>query len=358
MERPEYNHIGIWLSEKCLKLSKRTFGSMKDRIYWIDYLKAFTMFLVVLGHSGLDNDSIIKSWIYGFHMPLFIFVSGYFVKKSRPILVELKNDIRNLCVPYLFFSVFLIPFFYFIQEITGGLNVDNPLLYIGKRLLMDDYYHCGPIWFLGALLVIKTICNAGLGIIEKGLRDIFVIKSNICIIVSIIVLFVCGNIFDLHVLSATSAFALLPYYITGALCPKLINKIESESCFVYALIGLVIYSTISMFNMGIDYDQLKFGCNIFVTYIEGFLGCFSITLLFSCFSMYKIEILVDMGMNTLTILGFHSIFIQIFRFIYKRSVLEAIPLWYLFAISIVSFMACYGISQLIMRICPQVIGRK
>ena len=55
---------------------------MKQRIYRYDNVKALLIFLVVLGHMTTDyvSDSHIVRWttlwIYTFHMPAFIFVSG------------------------------------------------------------------------------------------------------------------------------------------------------------------------------------------------------------------------------------------------------------------------------------------
>ena len=141
---------------------------MKERIYWVDYLKAFAMFLVVLGHSGIDESSILKSWIYGFHMPLFVFMSGYFISSPRPIIKELKKDFKTLVVPYLFFSLFLIPFYYVVQRLSGVHISSSMFTYIPSRLLMDDYYHCGPIWFLGALLIIKVSFNSVQAVLQNG----------------------------------------------------------------------------------------------------------------------------------------------------------------------------------------------
>ena len=55
---------------------------MKTRIYKYDNVKAFLIFLVVIGHMTTDyvSDSHmvrwITLWIYCFHMPAFIFISG------------------------------------------------------------------------------------------------------------------------------------------------------------------------------------------------------------------------------------------------------------------------------------------
>lgn len=58
----------------------------KERDYFFDNLKAVLIFLVVLGHFLLPIHGesvlvVVKRLIYVFHMPLFVFVSGYFAKK-------------------------------------------------------------------------------------------------------------------------------------------------------------------------------------------------------------------------------------------------------------------------------------
>lgn len=55
------------------------------RIQWPDLLKAFAIILVVIGHVVSTYDSRgynapIALWIYSFHMPLFMMLSGMFFK--------------------------------------------------------------------------------------------------------------------------------------------------------------------------------------------------------------------------------------------------------------------------------------
>ena len=53
---------------------------MKQRLEYIDILRGFAIFLVVLGHvlehAGLKNGFLFH-FIYSFHMPLFICISGF-----------------------------------------------------------------------------------------------------------------------------------------------------------------------------------------------------------------------------------------------------------------------------------------
>ena len=80
---------------------------MKTREFLFDNYRAFLIVLVVLGHfiepsytetAYLTN---LKYFIFAFHMPAFIFISGYFaVKKSSP-----GKLVQKLLVPYLIFEV-------------------------------------------------------------------------------------------------------------------------------------------------------------------------------------------------------------------------------------------------------------
>lgn len=69
----------------CLKVKE---SEASGRIQKWDILKFFLIFLVVLGHfcelymRNSENLQILRYWIYSFHMPLFIFVTGLFAKKN------------------------------------------------------------------------------------------------------------------------------------------------------------------------------------------------------------------------------------------------------------------------------------
>ncbi len=60
--------------------------TMAKRDSFFDALKGVLIFLVVLGHmlelnkATSDTSVVLWDFIYLFHMPLFIFVSGYFSK--------------------------------------------------------------------------------------------------------------------------------------------------------------------------------------------------------------------------------------------------------------------------------------
>ncbi len=73
----------------------------KRRDYLYDNYKAFLIFLVVIGHfiepAYMNNNFLytLKWFIFAFHMPAFIFISGYFSKRELP----LKDLVCKLAVP-------------------------------------------------------------------------------------------------------------------------------------------------------------------------------------------------------------------------------------------------------------------
>ena len=75
---------------------------MSERVLYIDKLKGFLILLVVIGHIGYANCTtmtVVNDLIYSFHMPFFIFLSGFVVSYITP-----RKLIKKL-VGY------LIPFF-------------------------------------------------------------------------------------------------------------------------------------------------------------------------------------------------------------------------------------------------------
>ena len=80
-----------------------------NRQTWIDELKGFAIFLVVLGHMPYVSDTIIlKHMIYSFHMPLFFLLAGCTAAISAnrySNYVFLKNRFISLLIPYIVWSI-------------------------------------------------------------------------------------------------------------------------------------------------------------------------------------------------------------------------------------------------------------
>lgn len=78
-----------------------------QRINWIDWGKAFAIYLVVLGHllSETGVEGKIHDFIYLFHMPFFFFISGLLFKIKENNIREMFSRIwHSLIIPYIFLN--------------------------------------------------------------------------------------------------------------------------------------------------------------------------------------------------------------------------------------------------------------
>ena len=88
------------------------------RMDWVDVARAYGMFLVFYGHFvetvykfGNEPALLQEKLIYAFHMPLFIFISGFLAKIELPRLVPfLKKQTLTRLLPFLTLSVLIFPF--------------------------------------------------------------------------------------------------------------------------------------------------------------------------------------------------------------------------------------------------------
>lgn len=126
-----------------------------NRIITLDIAKAICIILVVIGHYMPDNSPmwyvVLNRVIYSFHMPLFMFASGYIyiaTKKEMTYITFIKKKVKRLLIPYLTTSIIVIG----IKLLTQShMSVDNPVeLFSFVRIFY--YPEAGYfLWFIWAL---------------------------------------------------------------------------------------------------------------------------------------------------------------------------------------------------------------
>lgn len=125
-----------------------------QRISWLDVARALGIFLVVFGHveRGLQTAGILdpEVWgkvdfmIYTFHMPLFFFLSGMNVMRSRERPGFFHKRVKAIMVPYFVFSL-----------LQGGIQIVMSGQTNGSLepwdLAMIPFSPISPYWFLYVL---------------------------------------------------------------------------------------------------------------------------------------------------------------------------------------------------------------
>ena len=126
---------------------------MPKRIEYLDIARGIGILLVVLGHNDFASLSpFFHQVIYSFHIPLFFFLSGYFINTAQSFLDYSKKRFHAVLKPYLF-TIFLI---YFASVSFEKMGFQNAMLRIVKALYGSiDYIDWAQLWFLPNLFVVS-----------------------------------------------------------------------------------------------------------------------------------------------------------------------------------------------------------
>ena len=105
----------------------------KQRDYWYDNAKAFLIICVVVGHLANGTFSTATNWvvdlqrfIYVFHMPAFMIISGRFAKK-RVDTGDWATVISKMIVPYIIFQTAFLVLYSALNATPSKFNYFNPL---------------------------------------------------------------------------------------------------------------------------------------------------------------------------------------------------------------------------------------
>ncbi len=225
-------------SQQVIPAAKNT---NKERIYLFDNIKFILIILVVVGHFAnvfCDRYPSFKSvylFIYIFHMPLFIFISGMFHRN-----INIKEKVLMFC--FLGYTEKLLRF---LVSIIG--NKKNPN--------MDVFEDNGLPWFM--------FCMAAFILFTYLTRDI---NKMYLLCFSIVLMLAAG--YDKEIgdfLYLSRIFVFYPYYILGTMTrPEMIMKINRNKIFKFASIIIFVMALAACFHfldMSYNLRQFYTGCH-------------------------------------------------------------------------------------------------
>ncbi|MEL7566584.1 MAG: CapA family protein [Dehalobacterium sp.] len=194
---------------------------VKERSMYWDNIKGILIFLVTLGHFlwnywGLGLAGSLVTFIYLFHMPAFIFVSGFFSKSDHSRSME---SLFKLGVIYIIFNTAIMIFSFV-------------LLNTSFQLITPSY----SFWFLISLIIWRLTIKY-----IEGIKNILLIS----VIVAIFVGF-WSDITNVIAISRTIVF--FPFFIVGykLSTKKSYNFINNRKQINYFKGGLLLLYTICL----------------------------------------------------------------------------------------------------------------
>ena len=138
---------------------------MSKRIEYIDIAKGIGILLVVLGHNDFEVISVFaQRLIYSFHMPLFFFLSGYFLNTAIPFFEFIKKRSNTLLKPFLF-TVLLI---YFTSVSFEKMGFNTAITRTVKSLYGSGHYlDWVQLWFLPHLFAVSLYAFLFIALVSK-----------------------------------------------------------------------------------------------------------------------------------------------------------------------------------------------
>mgnify|MGYP001033522423 FL=1 len=167
-------------------------GQAAERDYQFDNIRLLLIFFVVFGHllESFAIGSLLYRFIYSFHMPVFIFINGYFAK------FDPKKTLLSLLLPYLLFQVL---YFFFYAALYHNGNGFSDLQFTTPCWLL--WYLVAPIAYQLILPFISTENKAAQGAILLASVAVSLLSG-------------CGQGFG-YFLSLSRIFAFLPFFVAG-----------------------------------------------------------------------------------------------------------------------------------------------
>ena len=207
----------------------------KQRDPWFDNAKMALIMLVVLGHSwtllplnltdgGSSTSTQVDTWLYNFlyawHIPAFVIVTGYLSKSFEYTRVRMWNLFTTVAVPYVIFEGVYALY----RHVIGGVDFE--------RLWANPHW---PMWYLAAMFFWRLMTP-----VFKWLPG----KVIVAVAISLV-----AGLYANDILDNARIFGMLPFFVLGLKMHEghwnLLRTRRARWYGLAALIGLAVLARFS-----------------------------------------------------------------------------------------------------------------
>lgn len=167
-------------------------GTAEPRVAYLDNARFWAIVLVVVGHAlfyltSQQPGRAIYYWIYLFHMPLFVLLSGYISRDFHATPAQIQRTVSTLVIPYLLIE----PAYQLVlRNHTGS---PDPAMLLSPKWMA---------WYLAALFIWRLSTP-----IWRTLRHPIAVSVAISLLVPLTEV--------PNVLALPKVLGLLPFYVIG-----------------------------------------------------------------------------------------------------------------------------------------------
>ncbi len=263
---------------------------------WFDNAKMALVTLVVVGHSWvlLSGAGHAYNFLYAWHVPAFVFVTGYLSQRFSYTKVRLWQLVRTVAVPYLVFETLLALF----RIYVGGEELAD--------LFRDPHW---PMWYLSALFFWRLLTPV-FRPMPAGLL--------VAVAVSLVAGMYAGDTLDI-----ARVLGLLPFFVMGLKATperlELLRRPHARIAAVFVFVGIWVLTTwtdrwasTEWFYYRSRYDEMGYGDDLHALVTRaavlavGTLGAWAFFALVPRVPGW----FTRMGASTLVVYLFHGFFVK------------------------------------------------
>lgn len=318
----------------------------KEKLNEYEIIKVVAILLVVFAHVSrmYTSDGIIDTlrdsitlnyltqYIYSFHMPLFVFVSGaiyYYVRKKLNKYDNINKFVvsksKRLMIPYIVFGLF------YVAPIMIGLNLtkSSTIGYISKGIILSlDSRH---LWYVFMLFNVFIILRIFEKYIDKA-------PTLIPIVIFIFLYSISGRLPAILQISNTAKYLVFFYmgYLFQNKKEIIFDKLKFNklSCISFFLLNIItLIGSIYMENIKVP--GLIIGLTEFSSAVFGILFIYGVITLLSKTTIEENKIYKSIEKNSFGIYLFHPMLIYImFYFLGPKDIHPYILTLLVFVVSL------------------------
>lgn len=334
---------------------------MKSRDDSLDMARGLAVFLVIVGHMSA-TPTVLRVWLYTFHLPLFFALSGMFLSKDRygSFREFLKSRVRSLLIPYFGLSISLMILVFLKRDISAHtLFAQSDYIHVILSIFLGyrkhEFYF--SLWFVAVLFFAELLVYI---LIQKcGLKVLLLVPIAGCCLQALIFHYIVGFYWSLDIMPAAVSFLCTGYII------KEKNMYTDKWCSLRWLLpaflgnlaaGFVNYKICGRSDL---YDGIL-GNPIFY-YISAFCGIWFILIV--CRNYQHSKFFEYLGCNSLIIYAFQNDFSipvssDILQKLASRNVMFADPVFGWLFVLAGTICISVVLVEIINRLCPALAGKK
>ncbi len=338
------------------------------RIEWIDFAKAIGIFWIVLGHAL--SGSMVREFIYAFHVPLFFLLSGITFKSNASYGTFLLKKVRTLLVPYCLFMAVSIVIFYFMGSVAADSLGKDVQEFSWANYILGSLYGNSksgylranmPLWFLPCLFVVENLMYFITKLLpsdkENARRKALLITLAGCCALMLLnhyVLHINRLPFALETALHMLPFALVGYGLHAFRLPTLSKPVKA----ITSAAAIAVCFILGCFaNSTVDVRNDAYG-NYLIYLIAASCGILGFCLLSTLIPSNRF--LSYIGQNTLIILLLHKFPILFFQVLFTptATLMKTNHLPVCILVSAASIAMCLAAGAVIMKIAPWMLGKR